>query len=42
MRLNGQEIEGSYAGLDSDGALKLKTEDGERRVTAGDVFFSRR
>ena len=42
MRLNGEEIEGAYAGLDSDGALRLKTADGERRVTAGDVFFTRR
>jgi BirA family biotin operon repressor/biotin-[acetyl-CoA-carboxylase] ligase len=42
VRLNGEEIEGTYAGLDSDGALKLKTADGERRITAGDVFFSRR
>jgi BirA family biotin operon repressor/biotin-[acetyl-CoA-carboxylase] ligase len=41
VRLNGEEIEGNYAGLDSDGALRLKTADGERRVMAGDVFFSR-
>lgn len=42
VRLNGEETEGTYAGLDSDGALKLRTPDGERRVTAGDVFFSGR
>jgi BirA family biotin operon repressor/biotin-[acetyl-CoA-carboxylase] ligase len=42
VRLNGEETEGTYAGLDSDGALRLKTADGEQRVTAGDVFFSSR
>jgi BirA family biotin operon repressor/biotin-[acetyl-CoA-carboxylase] ligase len=42
VRLNGEEIEGAYAGLDTDGALRLKTADGERRITAGDVFFTRR
>jgi BirA family biotin operon repressor/biotin-[acetyl-CoA-carboxylase] ligase len=42
VRLNGEEIEGTYAGLDTDGALRLKTATGERKVTAGDVFFTRR
>ena len=42
VRLNGEETEGTYAGLDSDGALRLKTADGERKVTAGDVFFAKR
>jgi BirA family biotin operon repressor/biotin-[acetyl-CoA-carboxylase] ligase len=42
VRLNGEELEGTYAGLDSDGALRLKTDAGERRITAGDVFFTRR
>lgn len=41
VRLNEQETEGVFAGLDPSGALRLLTPDGtERRVTAGDVFFS--
>ena len=33
------ETEGVFAGLDSEGALRLLMSDGaERRVTAGDVF----
>ena len=40
VRLNGTETEGTYAGLDSEGALKLRTADGEQRITAGDVFFA--
>ena len=40
VNLNGVETEGIYAGLDSDGALRLKTAEGETRVTAGDVFFA--
>jgi len=40
VRLNGTETEGTYAGLDSEGALKLRTADGEKRITAGDVFFA--
>lgn len=42
VRLNGTEIEGNYAGLDPEGALRLKTPDGERLITAGDVFFADR
>lgn len=42
VQLNGVETEGTYAGLDSDGALRLKTADGEQRITAGDVFFPSR
>jgi BirA family biotin operon repressor/biotin-[acetyl-CoA-carboxylase] ligase len=39
-KINGEEIEGVYAGLDSDGALRLLTSDGsEHRISAGDVFF---
>jgi BirA family biotin operon repressor/biotin-[acetyl-CoA-carboxylase] ligase len=35
-----QETEGLYAGLDSEGGLRLLMSDGaERRVAAGDVFF---
>lgn len=41
VELNDTETEGLYAGLDANGALRLLTADGsERRVTAGDVFFS--
>jgi BirA family biotin operon repressor/biotin-[acetyl-CoA-carboxylase] ligase len=40
VRVNGAETEGAYAGLDSEGALRLRTEDGERRITAGDVLFA--
>jgi BirA family biotin operon repressor/biotin-[acetyl-CoA-carboxylase] ligase len=42
VRLNGEETDGTYAGLDADGALRLKTVEGEKRVTAGDVFFASR
>jgi BirA family biotin operon repressor/biotin-[acetyl-CoA-carboxylase] ligase len=42
VKLNGVETEGTYAGLDSEGALRLKTADGERRINAGDVFFASR
>jgi BirA family biotin operon repressor/biotin-[acetyl-CoA-carboxylase] ligase len=37
-----QEAEGTFAGLDSGGALRLLTGDGvERRIAAGDVFFAK-
>jgi BirA family transcriptional regulator, biotin operon repressor / biotin---[acetyl-CoA-carboxylase] ligase len=40
VKINGEEREGVYAGLDADGALKLLTPDGsEHRIAAGDVFF---
>jgi BirA family biotin operon repressor/biotin-[acetyl-CoA-carboxylase] ligase len=40
VRLNGEETEGVYAGLDADGALRLLAPDGsEYRIAAGDVFF---
>ncbi len=43
VRVGSQEAEGVYGGLDADGALRLLVPDGgEYRVTAGDVFFSRR
>jgi BirA family biotin operon repressor/biotin-[acetyl-CoA-carboxylase] ligase len=42
VRTNGSETEGTYAGLDPEGALRLKTPDGERRINAGDVFFASR
>jgi BirA family biotin operon repressor/biotin-[acetyl-CoA-carboxylase] ligase len=42
VKLDGGETEGTYAGLDSEGALRLKTADGEQRISAGDVFFASR
>lgn len=42
VRLRGTEIEGTYAGLDPEGALRLKTADGERVIAVGDVFFASR
>jgi BirA family biotin operon repressor/biotin-[acetyl-CoA-carboxylase] ligase len=40
VKVNGEDIEGAYAGLDADGALRLLTPDGaEHRIAAGDVFF---
>lgn len=43
VRLKDQEeAEGTFAGLDSGGALRLLLSDGaERRVSAGDVFFAK-
>jgi BirA family biotin operon repressor/biotin-[acetyl-CoA-carboxylase] ligase len=39
---DGEEAEGTFAGLDSAGSLRLVTSDGtERRIAAGDVFFAR-
>ena len=40
VNLNGVETEGEYAGLNPDGALRLMTSEGEKLVTAGDVFFA--
>lgn len=40
VRLNDEELRGAYAGLDPEGALRLKTAEGERLITAGDVFFA--
>jgi len=40
VRINGEDIEGAYEGLDADGALRLMTPDGrEHRIAAGDVFL---
>ena len=40
VRIDGEETDGVYEGLDADGALRLMTPDGfEHRVAAGDVFF---
>ena len=42
VRIEGDEAEGVYGGLDADGALRLLTPDGsEHRIAAGDVFFLR-
>ncbi len=40
VQLGNEKIEGTYAGLDLEGALQLKTEYDTRTVTAGDVFFA--
>ena len=40
VQIGNEKIEGTYAGLDLDGALRLTTENGTRTVTAGDVFFA--
>jgi BirA family biotin operon repressor/biotin-[acetyl-CoA-carboxylase] ligase len=40
VKIDNEETDGVYAGLDADGALRLLTPDGsEHRITAGDVFF---
>jgi len=40
VKINGEETDGVYAGLDADGALRLLISDGsEYRIAAGDVFF---
>jgi BirA family transcriptional regulator, biotin operon repressor / biotin---[acetyl-CoA-carboxylase] ligase len=39
-RLPGETLSGRAEGLDPDGALRLRLDDGQvRRITAGDVFF---
>lgn len=40
VRLDKETLKGVFTDLDEDGALVLKTADGERRITAGDVFFA--
>ncbi len=40
VRLDNETVKGVFIDLDEDGALVLKTADGERRITAGDVFFA--
>jgi BirA family biotin operon repressor/biotin-[acetyl-CoA-carboxylase] ligase len=40
VRLDNETLTGVFEDLDETGALVLKTEDGERLITAGDVFFS--
>jgi BirA family biotin operon repressor/biotin-[acetyl-CoA-carboxylase] ligase len=40
VRLDKETLTGVFTDLDEDGALLLKTEDGVRRITAGDVFFA--
>lgn len=42
VRLRDEEAEGTFAGLDAGGALRLAMSDGgERRIAAGDVFFAK-
>ena len=42
VRLPHETFEGYAEGLDSDGALRLRLDDGtSRRIVAGDVFFGR-
>jgi len=38
-RLPDQTLEGIFGGMDETGALILETDDGEKRITAADVFF---
>lgn len=33
-------VQGRFEGLDADGALRLATAEGTRRITAGDVRFA--
>ena len=40
VQIGTDKIDGTYAGLDLEGALRLKTDSGTRTVTAGDVFFT--
>ncbi len=40
VRLSGETVTGVFAGLDDDGALILEGPDGDRRIAAGDVFFT--
>lgn len=39
VQLENETLTGVFTDLDEDGALLLETADGERRITAGDVFF---
>ena len=38
-RLPDRVLEGIFTGMDNNGALILQTEDGEKHITAADVFF---
>ncbi|NQV83324.1 MAG: biotin--[acetyl-CoA-carboxylase] ligase [Rhodospirillales bacterium] len=39
VRLENESVSGVFEDLDEHGVLLLKTADGERRISAGDVFF---
>jgi len=39
VRLENETLTGVFKDLDEDGALLLETPDGERKISAGDVFF---
>jgi BirA family biotin operon repressor/biotin-[acetyl-CoA-carboxylase] ligase len=40
VRLQGEIFDGTFADMDADGALLVEVAGGQRRVTAGDVFFA--
>lgn len=42
VHLENETITGIFTDLDEDGAMLVKTADGERRITGGDVFFPSR
>lgn len=42
VQLENETITGIFTDLDEDGAMLVKTADGERRITGGDVFFPSR
>lgn len=39
VRLPREEIRGTFAGIDAEGALMLETDGAVRKITAGEVFF---
>ena len=41
VKLGVEQIEGRFAGLDETGALRLRVDGAERRITAGDVLIGR-
>lgn len=40
VQIGSERIEGTYEGLDLEGALRLKTDSGKHTIAAGDVFFA--
>lgn len=40
VRLHGETLHGTFADMDRDGALLVQVAAGQRRITAGDVFYS--
>jgi BirA family biotin operon repressor/biotin-[acetyl-CoA-carboxylase] ligase len=39
VNLSNERLHGIFETLDHDGALVLRTSEGQRHITAGDVFF---